>query len=145
MLSNCGAGEDSWESLDGKEIKPVTPKRNQPWIFIRRTDAEAEAPLVGHLMRRANSLAKTLDAWKDWRQKGVTEDETVGWHHQLNRHEFEWTLGDSEAWHAAVHGVANSQTRLSNWTTMGWLYWQASQQTITRLAWVGLFSGPVRH
>ena len=71
---------------------------NQPLKFISRIDAEAEAPLVGHLIWRANSLAKTLDAWKDWRQeKGMTEDEMVGWHHQLSGHEFEQTLGDSEA------------------------------------------------
>ena len=60
MLSNCGAGETLESPLDGKEIKPVNPKGNQPRIFIGRTDAEAEAPVFGHLMQRANSLEKTL-------------------------------------------------------------------------------------
>ena len=76
----------------------------------------------GHLMGRANSLEKTLiSAGKEWRQeKGTTEDEMAGWHHQLNGHEFEQTPGDGEgqeAWHDAVHGVARSWTRLSHWTT----------------------------
>ena len=74
-----------------KEIKPVNPKGNQPWIFIGRTDAEAEAPI------RAYSLERTLIG-KDWKQeeKVVTEDEMAGWHHQLSGHEFEQTPGDSE-------------------------------------------------
>ena len=74
-----------------KEIKPVNPKGNQPWIFIGRTDAEAEAPI------RAYSLERTLIG-KDWEQeeKAVTEDEMAGWHHQLSGHEFEQTPGDSE-------------------------------------------------
>ena len=65
--------------LDCKEIKPVNPKRNQPWIFIGRTDAEDEAPLLGHLMQKADLLEKDTDAGKDWRQKEkmVTEDEMV--------------------------------------------------------------------
>ena len=77
--------------LDRKEIKPVNPKGNQPWIFIGRTDAEAEAPI------RAYSLERTLIG-KDWEQeeKAVTEDEMAGWHHQLSGHEFEQTPGDSE-------------------------------------------------
>jgi len=89
--------------LDGMEIKPVNPKGNQSWIFIGRTDAEAEAP-IGHLMWRADPLEKTQligmdpNARKDWGQeeKGVAEDEMVGWHHWLNGHEFEQTPGDTE-------------------------------------------------
>ena len=60
MLLNCGAGEDSRESLDCKEIKPVNPKENQSRIFIGRTDTKAETPYFGHLMQRADSLEKTL-------------------------------------------------------------------------------------
>ena len=84
--------------LDCKEIKPVNPKGNQSWIFNGRTDAEAETPILGHLMWRTNSLEKTLmlfqDAFpdgKDWRweEKGTTEDEMVGWHHRHDGHEFE--------------------------------------------------------
>ena len=84
--------------LDSKEIKPVNPKGNQPWIFIGRTDAEAEAPIFWPPDEKSQLIGKDPDAGKDWRQeeKGTTEDEMVGWQHQLNGHEFEQTLGDSE-------------------------------------------------
>ena len=77
----------------------------------------------GHLMQIADSLEKTLDAGKNWRQeeKGTTEDETVGWHHQLNGHEFDKLpemVKDREVWHAAVHGVEKSQIWLSSWTEL---------------------------
>ena len=80
MLLNCSVGEDSWEPLDSKEIQPVNPKGNQSWIFIGRTDAEAEAPILW-LPDVKNWLnGKDPDARKDWRQeKGTTEDEMVGW------------------------------------------------------------------
>ena len=107
--------------LDCKEIKPVNPKGNQPWILIRRTDAGAEAPELWPPNAKCSLIGKDPDAGKDWRQeeKGTTEDEMVIWHHQLNGHEFEQTPGknDREAWHAAVHGLAKSWTRLSDWTT----------------------------
>ena len=81
-------------TLDCKEIQPVNPKGNQSWIFIGRTDAKAEAEYFGHLMWRTDSLEKT-PIGKDWRQeeKGMTEDEMVGWHHQLDGQEFEQVLG----------------------------------------------------
>ena len=84
--------------LDSKEIEPVNPKGNQPWIFIGRTDAEAEAPILWPLDVKSWLIGKDSDAGKDWEQeeKGMTEDEMVGWHHQLNEHEFEQTPGDSE-------------------------------------------------
>ena len=83
-------------SLDSKEIKPVNPKGNQPWIFTGRTDAEAEAQYFGHLMQRAISLEKTLMLGKtEGRRRGVTEDEMVGWHHRHNGHEFVQIPGDS--------------------------------------------------
>ena len=95
MPSNCDVGEDSPESLDSKEIKPVNPKRNQPWIFIGRTDAEAS--ILCHLMLRANSLEKTLMLGKiEGRRRRRQQDKMVGWHHWLNGHEFEQTLGDGE-------------------------------------------------
>ena len=85
MLSNCGAGEDSWEFLlrDSKEVKPVNPKGNQPWIFIERTDTEALTPCLPDA--KSWLIGKDPDAGKDWRQeeKGVTEDEMVGWYHRL--------------------------------------------------------------
>ena len=98
MLLNCGAGEDSWESLDCKEIKPVHPKGNQPWIFIGRTDAEAEVPTLWPPDAKNWLTGKNPNAGKDWRQeeKGMTEDEMVGCHHRCNGHEFEQTPGDAE-------------------------------------------------
>ena len=100
MLSNCGDGEDSWESLEDQGVKPVNPKGNQPWTFIEGLMVKLELQYFGHLMWRADSLEKTLsDAGKDWGQeeKWATEDEMVGWHHQLNGEKFEQTLGDGEA------------------------------------------------
>ena len=83
--------------LDSKEIKPVNPKENQSWIFTGRTDAEAEAPILWPPDVKSWLTGKDPDAGKDWRQeKGMTEDEMVGWHHWLNGHEFEQTLEDSE-------------------------------------------------
>ena len=81
-----------------KEVKPVHPKGNQSWIFIGRTDAEAEAPILWPPDVKSRLIRKDADAGKDWRQeeKGATEDEMVGWHHWLNGHEFEQTLGDGE-------------------------------------------------
>ena len=98
MLLNCGVGENSWECLDCKEIQSVHLKGNQSWIFIGRTDPEAEAPILWPPDAKNWLTGKDPDAGKDWRQeeKGMTEDEMVGWQHWLNGHEFEQTLGDSE-------------------------------------------------
>ena len=84
--------------LDCKEIKPVNPKGNQSWIFIGRTDAEAEAPILWPLDGMTWFIGKDPNAGKDWRQgeKGTTEDEMVGRNHRFNGHEFELTLADSE-------------------------------------------------
>jgi len=82
--------------LDCKEIKPVNPKGNQPWLFIGRTDAEV--PILWPPDAKSWLIGKDSDAQKDWGQeeKEVTEDEMVGWHHWLNGHEFEQTQRDSE-------------------------------------------------
>ena len=84
--------------LDCKEIKPVHPKGNQPWIFTGRTDAKAEAPTLWPPDVKSRLIGKDPDAGKDWGQeeKGTAEDEMVGWHHWLNGHEFEQAQGDSE-------------------------------------------------
>jgi len=81
--------------LDCKEIQPVSPKGNQSWIFIGRTDAEAETPILWPPEAKNWLVGKDPDAGKDWKQeeKGMTEDEMVGWHHRLNGHEFEQALG----------------------------------------------------
>ena len=77
--------------LDCKEIQPVHPKGDQSWVFIGRTDAEAETPVLWPSHAKSWLIGKDPDAGKDWKQeeKGMTEDEMVGWHHQLNGHEFE--------------------------------------------------------
>ena len=95
MLLDYDVGEDSWEPLDSKEIQAVHPKGNQSWIFTGRTDAEAEKPILWPHDAKNLLVGKDPDAWKEWRQeeKGVTEDEMVGWHHQLDGHEIEQALG----------------------------------------------------
>ena len=82
--------EKTLESLlDCKEIQPVHPKENQSWIFIGRTDTEAKTPIFWPPDAKNWLIWKDPDAGKDWRQeKGMTYDEMVGWHHQLNGHEF---------------------------------------------------------
>ena len=87
--------ENTLESpLDCKEIKLVNPKGNKSWIFIGRTDAEAETPILWSPDTKSQLIGKDTDAGQDWRQeeKGRAEDEMVGWHHQLNGHEFEQAL-----------------------------------------------------
>jgi len=82
--------------LDCKEIKPVNPEGNQSWIFTGRTDAEIEALILWPPDEKSQLIGKDPDAGKDWRQeeKGMTEEEMVGWHHWPNGHEFEQALGD---------------------------------------------------
>ena len=79
-------------------IKLVSPRGNQPSIFIGRTDAEAEAPILLPADAKSQLNGKDPDTGKDsgWEEKGVTEDEMAGWHHQFNGHEFEQILGNSE-------------------------------------------------
>ena len=76
--------------LDCKEIKPIHPKGNQSWVFIGRTDAEAETPILWSPDAKSWLIWKDPDSGKDWvkEEKGMTEDEMLGWHHQLNGHEF---------------------------------------------------------
>ena len=84
--------------LDCKQILPVHPKGNQPWMFVGRADAKAETPILWPPDGKSWLIRKDPDAGKDWRKekKGSTEDEMFGWCHRLNRHEFEPALGDGE-------------------------------------------------
>ena len=106
--------------MDSKEIKPVNPKGNQPWMFFGRTEAEAETPILRPSDLKSQLSGKDPDAGRDWGQqeKGATEDEMVGWHHRLNGREFEQTPGDGEGQGSLVQcspWVAKCQTWLSNW------------------------------
>ena len=95
MPLNCGVGEDSWESLDCKEIQPVHSKGDQSWVFFGRTDAKAETPILWPPHAKSWLIGKDSDVGKDWGQeeKGTTEDEMAGWHQWLNGRESEWTPG----------------------------------------------------
>ena len=95
-VAKSQTGLSDWTELDSREIKPVNPKGNQPWIFIGRSDTEA--PILWLPDAKSWLIGKDPDVGRDWGQeeKGVTEDEVVGWHHQFNGHEFGRTPGDSE-------------------------------------------------
>ena len=121
-----GVLEKTLESpLNFKEIQSVNPKGNQSWIFIGRTDAEVEAPILCPPDAKNWLIGKDPDAGKDWRQeeKGTAEDEMVGWHHRLDGpslRELRDLVMNREAWCAVLHGVAKSWTRWRtelNWCT----------------------------
>ena len=127
MLLNCGVGEDSWRRspLGCKEIKPVYPKGNQSWIFIGRTDVEAEAPTLSPLDAKRQLIKKDPDARRVWRQEeeGMTEGEMVGWHHQLDGHEFEQALGAGDGQGSLACSSPRGGRRvstLSDWTELNW-------------------------
>ena len=95
------------------KIRSVNPQGNQPWILIGRTDAEAEAPILGPSDVKSWLIGKDPDAGKDWRQeeKGAAEDDMVGWHHEfdgMSLRRLQEMVKDSETWHAAVHEVTES-------------------------------------
>ena len=105
--------EKTLESPLDSKIKPINPKGSQSWIFIGRTNAEVETPILWPPDGKSWLIGKDPDAGKDWRQqeKRVVEDDMIRRHHQLNGYEFEQTLGDMKdrgTWRAAVHGVKES-------------------------------------
>jgi len=115
--------------LDTKEIKPANPKGNQPWLFIGRTNGETEAPIPWPPDAKNGLIEKDPDAGVDWRQeeKETTQDEMVGWHHQLNAHEFEQAPWDGEgqgilACCSVWGGKELGMTKRLNWTEQ--IHWK---------------------
>ena len=109
--------------LDCKEIQPVHPKRDQPWVFIGRTDFEAETPILWPSHAKSWLIWKDPDTGRDWGQeeKGTTEDEMAGWHHRLDGHGFGWTpgVGDGQGGLACCSSWGHKEsdtTEQLNWT-----------------------------
>ena len=123
MLLNCGVGEDSWESL-GLQGDPTS---HQSWVFTGRTDAEAETPILWLPHVKSWLTGIDPDSGRDWGQeeKGTTEVEMAGWHHQLDAHEFEWTPGVSDgqgglAFCDSWGHKESDTTEWLNWTELNW-------------------------
>ena len=124
-----------WRRLESplacKEIQLVHPKGNQFWIFIGRTDAESEVPILWPPAAKKWLIGKDPDAGKDWRQeeKGMTEDEMVGWHHQLNGHYSEQAPGGGDGQGSLVCYSPWGHTVGLDWVTelIEWLNWLTNQ------------------
>ena len=123
--------EESWtvvlektleSPLVSKEIQPVHPKGDQSWVFIGRTDVEAETPILWPPDAKSWLIGKDPDTGKDWGQeKETTEDEVVGWHHQLNEHGFGWTpgVGDGQGGLACCDSWGRKESDTTEW--LNWL------------------------
>ena len=137
MPSNCGLGEDCWESLGSKEIKLVNPKGNQHCIFIGRSVAEAETPTLWPPHMKSQLILRDPDAGEDWRQKekGKVEDELVGWPQQLNGHEFEPVLCRTGSCRYSAHMCtwSSGRTPAAPSTTMWKALWSCSWDQVKRL------------
>ena len=120
-----GVGEDSWKSLGLQGYQPVHPKADQSWVFIGRTDVEAETPILWPRNVKNWLIWKDPDAGKDrsWEEKGMTEDEMVRWHHRLDGHGFGWTpgVGDGQGglvWCGSWSHKESDTTEQLNWTEL---------------------------
>ena len=124
-MSGCVLEKHTWWGMllrvpwTTKEIKPVNPKGNQSWIFIGRTDAEMETPVLWPPNVKNWLTGKAPDSGKHWRQeeKGVTEDEMVRWHHRLNGQEFEWTpgVGDGQGGLGCYSPWGRKESDITEW------------------------------
>ena len=118
MLLNCGVGEDSWESRG-----PVPPKGDQSWVFIGRTDADAETPILWPAYVKSWLTGKDPDAGRDWGQEqGTTEDEMAGWYHRLDGHEFDLTpgVGDGQGGLACCDSWGLKELDTTEWLNWYW-------------------------
>ena len=125
MLLNCGVGENSWGSLGWQGDRISQSYRKSTWLLIGRSDSEAEVPIFWPPYAKSWPTGKDPDAGKDWGQeeKGVTKDEMVGWHHQLNGHEFEQTPRDSEGQGSLVncHPWGHKESDTNEWLNKNWI------------------------
>ena len=113
--------------LNCKEIQPVHPKVDQSWVFIGRTDAEGETPILWPPHAKSWLIGKDPDTGRDWGQeeKGTTWDDMAGWHHWLDGHEFEWTpgVGDGQGGLACCDSCGHKESETTerlNWTELNW-------------------------
>ena len=139
MLLNCGAGKDSWESLDCKEIQPVHSKGDQTWVFFGRNDAKVETPVLWPPHAKSWLIGKDTDAGRDWGQeeKGTTEDEMTGWHHRLDGLEFEWTPGDGngQGGLACCDSWGRKESDTAEWLDWTELNWDKYQYICLGITW----------
>ena len=126
--------------LDCKEIQPVHPKVDQSWVFIRRPDVEAETPIVWPPDVKNWLIWKDPDAGKDWgrEEKGMTEDEMVGWHHWLDGHGFVWTpgVGDGQGGLGCCGSWGRKESDTTEWTELNWTELVVNQKRNTYVSGV---------
>ena len=127
MLLNCGVGEDSWESLGLREIRPVHSEEDQPWDFFGRNDTKAETPVLWPPQAKSWLIGQDSHAGGDCGQeeKGMTEDEMAGWHHWLNGRESGWTpgVGDGQGGLACCDSWGRKELDTTEWLIWSDLIW----------------------